>query len=203
MFRVLGRRTSSNVQKVLWCLAEMGHEFEQEDYGGPFGKTREPEYLRLNPNATVPTCVDGDIVLWESNTILRYLCNKEGHASLYPSDAAGRAMVERWMDWQLGSLSDPFGRLYRGIVREQRHAMEVEPERLACARLMAILDSALASASFVAGDSLTLADMVLGPTVYRWLSLDIERDRHTHLQAWHERLTLRGAFREYVMIGLH
>jgi glutathione S-transferase len=203
MFRVLGRRTSSNVQKVLWCLAEMGHAFEQEDYGGPFGKTRDAAYLQMNPNATVPTCIDGDVVLWESNTILRYLCNTERCETLYPADTIRRAMVERWMDWQLGTIGDCFGRLYRGLVRERRSAADLETERFACARFIAILDDALANQAFIAGDALTLADIVLGPTIYRWLALDIARDDLTHVASWYERLTLRSAYRDYVMVGLH
>jgi|SRR5579862_1592710 len=202
MFRILGRRTSSNVQKLLWCLAELACPFEQEDYGGPSGKTRDPEYLQLNPNGTVPTLIDDEVVLWESNTILRYLCNKLDAPTLYPAGVAERALVERWMDWQLGSVSAPFGTLYRGLVREQRSRAELEPALQLAAQMFAILDGVLEGRSFVAGDHLTLADIALGPTAYRWLNMDIERDAAPNLRAWHERLALRSSFREYVMIGL-
>jgi glutathione S-transferase len=203
MLRILGRRTSSNVQKVMWCLAELAFPFEQENYGGQYGKTRDPHYLRMNPNGTVPTIIDDDLVLWESNTILRYLCNKCDAGALYPQGIAQRALVERWMDWQLGCVSGPFGTLYRGLVREQRCRTELEPVREAMARHFAVLEAALDGLSFIAGDELTLADIALGPTAYRWLNMDIERDDAPNLQAWHERLALRSAFREYVMIGLH
>jgi glutathione S-transferase len=203
VFRILGRRTSSNVQKVLWCLAEMGHAFEQEDYGGPFGKTQNPDYLRLNPNATVPTLIDGDLVLWESNTIVRYVCNKEQCSALYPPAVGQRALVECWMDWQLSNINDPFGKLYRGLIRERLAIQDVERERAECARLLTILDNALEGHAFVVSDTLTLADIVLGPTIYRWLALDIERATLANVQCWYERLTLRSAYREYVMVGLH
>jgi len=202
MFRILGRRTSSNVQKVLWCLAELACPFEQEDYGGPFGRTRDPEYLRLNPNGTVPTVLDDELVLWESNTILRYVCNKLDAGTLYPQGIAERALVERWMDWQLSCLATPFGSLYRGLVREQLSRSDVEPARMVTAQIFAILEHALEGRSFIAGDALTLADIALGPTVYRWLHMDIEREDAPNLRGWYERLALRSSFREYVMIGL-
>src|SRR5919109_1889390 len=100
MLRVLGRKTSGNVQKVIWLLEEMKQPYQREDYGRQFGNTADAAYLKLNPNGKVPTLVDGDVVVWESNTILRYLAGK-AKSPLYPADAAKRTQVERWMDWQL------------------------------------------------------------------------------------------------------
>jgi glutathione S-transferase len=203
MLRILGRKTSSNVQKVLWCLVELGQPFEREDYGGPFGRNREPDYLRLNPNGTVPTLVDGELVLWESNSILRYLANKFGPTLLYPVDDGPRALIERWMDWQLGAISEAFGPLYRGLVREKRGASELEESRQRTALQLAILDSSLAGRDFLGGANLTLADMALGPIVYRWFELPIHREETPHLRQWYERIALREGFRTHLMIGLH
>src|SRR5919198_5714089 len=105
--KLLGRKTSGNVQKVLWLLEELKMPYEREDYGRQFNNTQTPEYLRMNPNAKVPTLVDGELVIWESNTILRYLATK-AKSPLYPADAAKRTQVERWMDWQLASLNGPY-----------------------------------------------------------------------------------------------
>src|SRR3989337_2242200 len=101
MLRLLGRNTSGNVQKVIFLLEELGTPYTREDYGRQFNNTQDPAYLKLNPNGKVPTLVDGDVVVWESNTILRYLCNKQKNDALYPSDLAVRSEVERWMDWLL------------------------------------------------------------------------------------------------------
>ena len=104
MLKIWGRTTSSNVQKVLWCCAELGLEYERVDLGGPFGGNQDPEYLALNPNGLVPTVKDGDLVMWESNTICRYLCTTHGGERLYPKDPAARTHIERWMDfWMDGS----------------------------------------------------------------------------------------------------
>ncbi len=99
MLKIWGRTTSSNVQKVLWCCAELNIPYDRTDWGGPFGGNRDPEYLRLNPNGLVPTVIDGDLVMWESNSICRYLAATRDGESLYPRDPAARTHVERWMDW--------------------------------------------------------------------------------------------------------
>jgi len=203
MVRLLGRATSSNVQKVLWCLRELGVPFAREDYGGMHGRTRDEAYLRLNPNGKVPTLIDRDTVLWESNTILRYLCNRYGPTALYPIEPALRAGVERWMDWQLGTLAEAFLPLYRALVREGRTGSDVTALRERSAALFALLNDALGDSPFLAGAQLSLAEIALGPLVYRWLALPIERPDLARLVAWYGRFEMRPAFRDEVAIGLY
>ena len=117
MLKIWGRATSSNVQKVLWCCAELDLEFERVGVGGPFGGNRDPEYLAMNPNGLVPTVKDGDLVMWESNTICRYLATTRDGEHLYPRGPATRTHVERWMDWQLAVIGAPMGQLLFGLVR--------------------------------------------------------------------------------------
>jgi glutathione S-transferase len=198
MLRVFGRTDSSNVQKVLWCLGELGQPFEREDYGGPFGRTREPAYLRLNPNATVPTLLDDDIPIWESNTIVRYLAAKYGAHTLYPEQTQRRAMVERWMDWQLWTMAGAFVPLLVAL-REKRPAEELAPLRARVAPLFAVLDGALAGRYYIEGSELTVADIALGPMIYRWYNAVDPREEMPHLRAWYDRLTQRPAYREHVM----
>ena len=100
MLKVKGRNTSGNVMKVTWILEELGIPYQQEDVGGKFGKNKEKEYLDLNPMGLVPTLIDDDIVLWESNTIVRYLAKKYSFDAMSPSDDGMRAKLELWMDWQ-------------------------------------------------------------------------------------------------------
>lgn len=199
--RVLGRTTSNNVQKVLWLLDELGIASQQEDYGGPFGKTRAADYLRLNPNGTVPTLVDGDAVIWESNTILRYLAGRQG-SPLYPADALARAHVEQWMDWQLGTLTPAFRPLYVAIVREGRAVDDLVSERAVATRLFDMLDVELAGRSFVADSHLTLADIAIGPMVYRWFALQLAHAGQHHLRQYLARLSRRPAFQKHAMTEL-
>ena len=108
---IWGRANSVNVQKVLWCLAELDLAYERIDAGMQFGKNTEAPYLAMNPNGRVPTLVDGDYVLWESNSVMRYLCMAYGENSpIYPSQPKARASVDRWLDWTLSTCRRSTGR---------------------------------------------------------------------------------------------
>jgi len=166
--RLLGRADSANVQKVLWCCAELGLEYQREDVGGKFGGNQEPAYLALNPTGFVPTLIDGDFVLWESNTIIRYLASREGR--LIPGDIQGRADVERWMDWQLFMVAPPHVPLFVGLVRtppEQRNWTKINKGREQTARAFTILDGELGVRAWVAGDQFSVADIALLRTFVR------------------------------------
>ncbi len=160
MLKIWGRRTSSNVQKVLWCCVELDFQFERVDIGGPFGGNQDAEYLALNPNGLVPTIRDGDLVLWESNTICRYLAVTHKAERLYPAAPAARAYVERWMDWQLSTVGPPMGALLYGLIRskpEQRDQAAIEAARRKALTAWSIVEDALENSPFLAGDDLTLA----------------------------------------------
>ena len=156
MLKIWGRATSSNVQKVLWCCGEIGIPFERVDIGGPFGGNQDPQYLALNPNGLVPTVQDGELVLWESNTICRYLATTHRAERLYPAAPAGRALVERWMDWQLSTLGAPMGALLYGLIRskpEDRDHATIEAARRKAIVAWTIVEDALEGRSFLAGPS--------------------------------------------------
>ena len=211
MIKLLGRASSSNVQKVAWALAEMDVACERVDIGGSFGGNKEADYLKLNPNGAVPTLIDGDTVVWESNTILRYLSNRFNRAVMYPSsdDAAGRSQVECWMDWQLASLSPGITSLFISIIRtpiEQRDPLAIERHRQVTLTSLRVLDGALAQQSdggpFLLGEALTLADFAIGPHVHRWFALPIERESLPALERWHGEVIRRAAFVQHVMVGM-
>ena len=146
MLEIWGRASSSNVQKVLWCCAELGIGFERVDLGGPFGGNQAPEYLALNPNGLVPTVHDGDLVLWESNTICRYLAAMHNGERLHPAAPAARALVERWMDQQLSTVGPPMGALLFGLIRtrpEQRDRAAIEAARRNALAAWTIVEDAL------------------------------------------------------------
>lgn len=205
MLKIWGRATSSNVQKVLWTCAELNIPFERVDIGGPFGGNRDPEYLRLNPNGLVPTVKDGDVVMWESNTICRYLATTHQGDRLYPSDPAQRTHVERWMDWQLAVPGGPMGALLYGLIRstpETRDQTAIEAARHRAASAWTIVDDAVKDRPFLAGDHLTLAEIVMGTLIYRWFSFAIERPDLPHLKAWFERMRERPSFKQYIEIPI-
>ena len=202
MLRILGRDTSSNVQKVLWAAAELGLDFEREDIGGKFGGNDKPDYLALNPNGTVPTLVEGDYTLWESNSIVRYLAATRGAGTLWPTDPRIRGSAERWMDWQIATLSPTMVTVFRGLVRtppEQRDMALIAAARDRTARLFAMLDAALAGSEYVAGDAFSMGDIPVGIATWRWYRLDIEREDFANLARWYAQLTERPAYREHIM----
>lgn len=208
MLKIWGRATSSNVQKVLWCCSALGIPFERVDLGGPFGGNRDTEYLSLNPNGLVPTVRDGDLVLWESNTICRYLATTHGHERgerLYPKAPRERALVERWMDWQLSTAGPPMGQLLFGLIRtrpEQRDPAAVEAARRRALAAWTIVDDELEGRAYLAADHLTLAEIVLGTLVYRWHAFPIERPPLKNLRAWSERLREQDGFKTHIEIPI-
>src|SRR6266702_6900665 len=117
MLQILGKTSSINVRKVLWTCAELGLPFEQEDWGSGFRATDVSEFLALNPNAMVPVIKDGEFVLWESNSIIRYLAGRYHGESLYPADPCERAKCDQWIDWQASELNRSWRYAFLALVR--------------------------------------------------------------------------------------
>ena len=205
MLKILGRNNSSNVQKVLWALGELGLEYTRDDIGGPFGGNRETNYLIMNPNGLVPTLIDGDTVLWESNVIVRYLARKYAPNSLLPDSLTDLAQAEQWMDWQQTVVAPAHFPVFWGLIRtapEDRDLDAINNGRDRFEQVMTILDHHLSDSAFVGGESLSMADIPVGIMVYRWFTLDIERMELPSLHRWYQRLADRPAYKDNVMIGL-
>jgi len=205
MLTVLGRNNSSNVQKVTWCLEELGVPYQREDVGGAFGRNRDADYLAMNPNGLIPTVLDEGRVLWESNTILRYLAARYGTGVLWEPDPGRRAEGEKWMDWQLTVLRQPMSPLFKQYVRVPAAERDAElTGRLAreAARAFTLLDAALAKSPFLGGERFTVADIPCGVLAYRWMNLPVERPPLPALADWYGRLETRVPFRKTVMVGL-
>ena len=202
MLKIIGRSTSSNVQKVLWICGEMGIPFDKEDLGGPFGGNDKPEYRALNPNGKVPTIIDDEFVLWESNSCTRYLAAKYAPGTLYPDDLTARADAERWMDWQIATVSPTLVPVFWGMVRtapEDRDLKAIEAARKKLSANIAIMDSRLSNSTYLAGNTFTVGDVPLGITAYRWFNMEIEREPYINVQRWYDLLCDRPAFQEHVM----
>ena len=203
MVRILGKASSINVRKVLWTAAELGVAFEREDWGSGFRSTQEPAFLALNPHAMVPVLVDGDAVLWESNTICRYLATHYGGDSLLARDAFARAQVEQWMDWQATELNNAWRYAFMGLVRNS--PAHQDPAQIAAGiagwnRHMGLLERHLASSGdYVAGGAFSLADIVLGLSTHRWRKTPMDgRPDYPAIAAWMGRLEARPAARAWL-----
>jgi glutathione S-transferase len=205
---VWGRANSVNVQKVLWCCGELGLTFDRRDAGMNFGVVDTPEYRAMNPNGRVPTLLDGDFVLWESHSIIRYLALRQMEQGreakdIYPEGAAARAQVERWLDWVLSILQPAERALFWGMVRtrpEDRDMAAINAAAKASGEAWQVLDAHLAHGQpYVEGASLTLADLALGAYARRWFGVEVEnRPDLPRLQAWYERIGERPCFQQHV-----
>ncbi len=204
--RLLGRASSINVRKVLWTIEEIGIAYTREDWGTGFASTDTPAFLALNPNGLVPVIQDEAGILWESNTICRYLAAKHGRTDLLPATAWERACAEQWMDWQATELNTSWRHAFLGLVRKNPQFQD--PERIAESiaewnKRMGILERQLVSTgAFVAGPSFTLADIVIGLSVNRWLMMPMPRPEYPAINAYHERLKLRPAYLEHGCNGM-
>ena len=203
MLKIWGRRNSNNVQKVLWLCEEIGLDYEQEDAGAEFGRTRDPDMLARNPNAVVPTIEDDGFTLWESNVILRYLASKYAAEEIYPSGVELRANVERWMDWQQTTLLPPLTTIFWGRVRTPD---KISPDAVESAIRMAepiwsILDHLLDGQKWIMGNSFTLAEIALGALAWRWFTLVNPGElagEHKNVESWFRRLRARPAYEKHV-----
>lgn len=194
MIKLLGRQTSGNVQKVIFLLEELGVPYERQDYGRQFGNTQTDEYRAMNPNAKVPTLVDGDLVIWESHTILRYLAAGHG-PELAGGAAADKTQVERWMDWLLASLNTPYVAVFKDSKKtEDERADDYKAQCDDMVAQLRILDGHLAKSSWLALDRFTLADCALGPIVARCMGFPVERPAFANIDRWLAALAERPAF---------
>jgi len=201
--RIWGRANSVNVQKVLWCLRELDLAFERIDAGMAFGKNRDPDYLAMNPNGRVPTLQDGDFVLWESNSIMRYLVLAYAKGSpIYPEAPKRRAGVDRWLDWTLSTLQPVDRPVFWALVRtpaEQRDMAAIQKDADAEAVQWRIVDNQLATRRFIEGDDLTLADIALGAYARRWFGVEgVSKPPLAHLERWFAEFAGRPGFKQFI-----
>jgi glutathione S-transferase len=202
MIRIYGYGNSSNCQKVTWACDELDIPFEFDLTGGTQPRnSKDPGYLMLNPNGQIPTLQDGEFLLWESNSILRYIDEKYGAGRLMPKTPEGRAVANKWMDWQLAALNGPMSQLFNATLRTRPEARDVAAIAAAGDRAIAMwkrLEAGFGSEPYVAGE-FSLGDIPLGIMANRWYAIPIAKPSLPKVEAWFERLKARPAFVERVM----
>ena len=210
MMRLWGRKSSINVQKVLWCLAELGlqegKDFERIDAGLQFGKNRTPEFLKLNPNGLVPTLEDGELVLWESNTIMRYLVRQHDKSKRFPTDIASQYGSEKWLDWQVGTLWPMLRTPFLGLTRvpeNERNYEVIKKGYQDTNSLLDLLDGVLANQAYCSGKQFHIGDIALALCASRWMLLHKTFPEQTgpradlkNIDAWIKRLEQETRFND-------
>jgi glutathione S-transferase len=205
MIKIWGRTDSSNVQKVLWCLGELAVEFDRVDWGGKFGGNDDKAYREMNPNGLVPTIKDGDFILWESNSVMRYLNAKYGSGKLLPSTPEGIGNANRWMDWQLSTFNAAIVPLFWNLIRtpeDNRDPKTVQTALEKTTKAWQTVENQLARTHYLGGEEFSLGDIPLGVWAYRWFNLPIERPNFPKISNWYEHLKQRPPYQKHIMIPL-
>jgi len=202
MITVWGRRNSVNVQKVLWALEELGVAYARENVGGSFGGNRDPDFLAMNPMGLVPVIRDGDVTMFESNAIVRYLAARYGSGMLRPASHKNLAMAEQWMEWTQQVFSPAVGAIFTNTVRmapEMRNPDAVAAATKQAGEAAKIADQWLSRHDWFAGTEFSFGDIAMGALMWRYLGLDCARPETPLLAEWMEALQARDAFRRAVM----
>ncbi len=205
MLQVWGRRTSSNVQSVMWCIGELELPYRRYDVGHRYGGTDNEAFIAMNPNRTVPVIQDGDNKpLWESAAILRYLANRYSSGAFWPLDLLERTEVDRWAEWAKVNIAGSFtGPIFWQVVRTPKAKQNPDAIRQNVAsfeRILAIAGKLLRQQRYLTGDDFTLADIQFGHLLYRYFTIEIERAEMPAIRRYYETLSERPAFREHVMV---
>ncbi|AJJ63119.1 glutathione S-transferase family protein [Yersinia aldovae] len=206
MLTVWGRKTSSNVQALMWCIGEMELPYVRHDIGHTYGGTDTDFFFSLNPNRTVPVLQDGSALpLWETGAILRYLANSYGLKSFWPTDALKKANVDRWAEWSKINVAMAFtAPVFWRVVRtpeKQRDENEIRDAMANLEKNLSVAEVQLGKNRFLAGDDFTLADIQLGHVLYRYYDINVIRRPLPALLSYYERLSSRPAFREHVIVS--
>ena len=201
MIKIWGRTTSSNVQKVMFAVGELNLPHERIDIGGSFGRNREAPYLAMNPNGLVPTLEEDGFLLWESNSIIRYLAAKHGAGTLEPADLRTRALASKWMDWQLSVLGPAMTPVFWNLVRtppDKRDPKAIDDGKAKSNAAVKILDEQFAKTAYAAGDAFSMGDIPIAIICRRYRELVPDRPAYPNFERWYAAIAGRKAFRDHV-----
>lgn len=203
MLTVWGRRNSTNVQKVMWTIGEIGMAYERHDVGGSFGGLDSEQFFQLNPNKLIPVLKDGKITIWESHAIVRYLAATYDKGGIWPDEPSQRAHADQWMDWMHTTISEHFFIMWLGMMftpeaDRDMHKINAAAERLG--KIWERLDLHLLDKPYITGEYFTVADIPLGIVYHRYHELNILRPEYTNILRWYGVLKRRRAYKEHVLI---
>jgi len=206
MIRVWGRKTSSNVQALMWCIGELGLEYERFDIGHKYGGNDTPEFLAMNPNGTVPVIRDGEgQPLWETGAILRYLAEKYGAGEFWPKDGERRAQIDKWTEWaKIGVAMNFTAPVFWMVVRTAAKDQDLQALEKSLQNLnkkLVIAEAQIAQQGYLAGNAFSLADIQFGHSLFRYFDIAIERPSYPAIEQYYQKLTKRPAFAEHVMVS--
>lgn len=206
MIRVWGRKTSSNVQALMWCIGELGLEYERFDIGHKYGGNDTPEFLAMNPNGTVPVIRDGEgQPLWETGAILRYLAEKYGADEFWPKDGERRAQIDKWTEWaKIGVAMNFTAPVFWMVVRTAAKDQDLQALEKSLQNLnkkLVIAEAQIAQQGYLAGNAFSLADIQFGHSLFRYFDIAIERPSYPAIEQYYQKLTQRPAFAEHVMVS--
>ncbi|MEM6499728.1 MAG: glutathione S-transferase family protein [Pseudomonadota bacterium] len=205
MLTVHGRATSSNVQAVMWAIGELGLNHQRLDVGGSFRGNRTPEFLKKNPMGRVPVIEDGEVTLFESQAILRYLGARHGSETLWPSDPARRAVVDQWMEWTKVNVAPVvIYKVFWQLIRTRaadRDLARVAEGIADLKTLMPMAEAQIAHYGWLAGPDMTLADISFGTLLFRYFTVPFERADLPALAEYYQRLCARPVYAENVMVS--
>jgi len=200
--KIYGRHTSFNVQKVLWLADELALDYKHIEVGGRFGGNDTDEFLTLSPAGKVPVLCDGDRVVLESNTIIRYLADTRGADNWTMSDAYQSSKINRWLDWSIDLFEPAFVGVFWGFYRtprEERNMAAIEQSIADCEACMALLEHQLGAKPFLIGEQPTLADVATGVFMHRLSAMGLAISIPSKVALWHSRLCERPGFEKWVM----
>lgn len=204
MLTIYGRTTSVNVQVVMWAVAELDLEYRRLDYGEIYGGVDTSEFRAMNPNGKVPVLTDGDLVMFESQAILRYLAARYGDASFWPETPAARAALDVWAEWTKTTFFPGIMTLFRPLVRDDPAQLDQAALDAGAARLRPLaemLEARIGAGPWLAGDSFTWADLAVGHVLPRYFGLPFDRADTPSLRAYFARLKDRPAFATHAMVS--
>jgi len=203
MLKILGRPNSYNVQKVLWLLDELSLDYENIDIGSTAGDLDNKAFLALNPHGLIPVLQDEKLIVWESNTILRYLASKYGSELFWSNDPGHRSNYERWMDWELANLQPDFLGLFWEYYRtpeKQRDAEKIQRFALRCQMNISLLNTILKESKYITGSVFSIADIVVGTSFYRYFNMGISVDDNSNVNNWYLRLSDRVSYQRKIAV---
>lgn len=204
MLTIWGRATSLNVQAVMWTVVELGLPHRRIDWGGRFGGNDDVDYRAMNPNGLIPTLRDGNVIVWESPAIVRYLGARYGRGDFWPEEPSVRAPLEMWAEWARSSIYPPLSSIFMQLVRTreaQREMTAVAASAEALIALLPRLDARIGEGPWLCGDEPCFADVMVGHLLYRYMTLDFVKVPTPAIDAWYARLTERPAYRDHVMVS--